>query len=257
VPDRRSHRGAHPEDAKLFGDAALPILRDAAEHLQWLLDRGYPLAATLKLVGDRHHLRQRQRVALGRCACTSDESARRGHQRLDADQIAGTSLSLDGYNVLTTVEAALGGGVILKGRDDCLRDMASMHGTYRRVAETTPALEVIGEVLSMLRVGPCRWYLDRPVSNSGRLAAMIRGLAADRGWSCEVELVHDPDALLARANEPIATADSGILDRCARWLNLARIVVDQHVPDAWVVDLSGRTPPLTGATPLERDRDET
>ena len=38
----------------------------------------------------------------------------------------------------------MGGGIVLLARDGCYRDMASMHGTYRKVAETVPALEAIG-----------------------------------------------------------------------------------------------------------------
>ena len=46
---------------------------------------------------------------------------------------------------MTTVEAALGGGVVLGCRDRTFRDIAGVHGTYRKVAETMPALELIGE----------------------------------------------------------------------------------------------------------------
>ena len=46
------------------------------------------------------------------------------------------------------------------------------------------------------------------------------------------------DAYRASA-ETVATSDSVILDRCDRWLNLAREVVAAHVPQAWIVDLSG------------------
>ena len=46
---------------------------------------------------------------------------------------------------MTTIEAALSGGVILAARDGAYRDMASMHGTYRKVAETLPALELLGD----------------------------------------------------------------------------------------------------------------
>jgi hypothetical protein len=37
----------------------------------------------------------------------------------------------------------------------------------------------------------------------------------------------------------VATADSGILDECGRWVNLARAAIDQRVPDANLVELSG------------------
>ena len=45
-------------------------------------------------------------------------------------------------------------------------------------------------------------------------------LAAERGWPWSVELVDDPDRLLAEAAEVVATADSGILDCAAAWFNL-------------------------------------
>ena len=84
--------------------------------------------------------------------------------------------------MLTTVEAALAGGVLLAARDGTYRDMASMHGSYRKVAETGPALELIGRTASELGVSECLWYLDRPVSNSGRLKTLMEELAAARGW---------------------------------------------------------------------------
>src|SRR5256885_8530001 len=46
----------------------------------WLLSRGYQPKSALKLVGDRHSLRERQRLAVGRAAC-SDESRERRHAR--------------------------------------------------------------------------------------------------------------------------------------------------------------------------------
>lgn len=52
-------------------------------------------------------------------------------------------LALDGFNVLLTIEAALSGGVVLLRRDGCLRDIASVHGTYRQVDGTVPAIERI------------------------------------------------------------------------------------------------------------------
>ena len=108
----------------------------------------------------------------------------------------GRAVWIDGFNVLTTVEAALGGAVVLIGRDGSLRDIAGVHGTYRRVEETTPAIALVGAALDRLGVGPCRWLLDRPVSNSGRLRAMLLDAAADAGRDWAVELPFDPDAEL-------------------------------------------------------------
>ena len=237
MPDRRSHRGPDPHDARAFGPDAHPALRAAVADLSWLLDRGYTPVAASKLVGDRWRLSERQRKATFRCACPDSRLAARLCHRIEPEELACEPLCLDGFNVLTTLEAALGGAVVLIGRDGCLRDIAGVHGTYRKVEETVPAARLAGEVLEELAVGVCTWLLDRPVSNSGRLRAVLLETAAAHGWDWRVELVANPDAVLAESPEVVASADSVILDRCSRWLNLARLTVEARVSEAFLVDL--------------------
>ena len=238
MPDRRKHRGPHPDDAELFAPALWPTLRRAADDLCWLLSRGYAQSSARKLVGDRYDLVARQRTAIGRCSCSDAEALRRRRHQVDPEEVHGRSLWIDGYNVLTTVEAALAGGVILPARDTTYRDMASMHGSYRRVEETQPALALLGQVAAALAVDECVWYLDSPVSNSGRLKGIMQEVAAAEGWPWRVELVRDPDTLLVKTDQIIATADSGILDRCTAWFNLARETVVRHVPQARMVGIA-------------------
>ena len=57
--------------------------------------------------------------------------------------LAGQELWIDGFNLLILIESALAGGIILIGRDGCCRDLAGLHGTYRDVAETRTAAELI------------------------------------------------------------------------------------------------------------------
>src|SRR5262245_28925196 len=109
MPDRRQHRGPHPEDAQRFAPEAWPALRSATADLCWLLDRGYAGNSSLKLVGDRYALTQRQRVAVGRCSCSQAAVQGRGARQVATAQLSGRTLAIDGYNVLTTVEAALAG----------------------------------------------------------------------------------------------------------------------------------------------------
>jgi hypothetical protein len=237
VPDTRTHRGPHPEDARLFSPEVLPALDDAVCDLCWLLSRGYASTGALKLVGDRYRLDARQRSAISRSACSDAALARRRANQVAPEQLRGQTLRLDGYNVLTTVEAALAGGVILAARDGTYRDLASMHGSFRKVVETLPSLELLGEVAAELGVGRCVWYLDRPVSNSGRLRSFMERLAAGRAWSWQVDLVPNPDSLLSVGPDVVASADSAILDRCQAWLNLAREAIDRRVPQAHVIRL--------------------
>ncbi len=241
------HRGPHPEDQDLFTAKHHEALRLATRDLSWLLTRDYAMPSALKLVGDRYGLRQRQRLAVRRCACSDPALASRSARRVELDAVVPGNgaearqgeLLIDGFNLLTTIEAALSGGVLLLGRDGTLRDMASMHGTYRKVEETRPALKLIGEALASHGSPRCWWYLDRPVSNSGRLKRQIEEMAASSGWPWRVEITLNPDDDLIAAREAIAvTADSAILDACAQWLNLAREAVEGWIAGAWVVDLS-------------------
>src|SRR5262245_3913503 len=103
MPDRRRHRGPHPEDEALFGKGALPRLRAAVTDLSWLLSRGYAEPSAQKLVGDRHRLDARQRQAVLRAACSDQALARRSARRVDPARLAGAELLIDGFNVLTTV----------------------------------------------------------------------------------------------------------------------------------------------------------
>ncbi len=237
MPDKRRHRGPNPEDAVSFAREHWPVLRQAVADMSWLLSRGYADKSTLKLVGDRYNLTERQRMAVMRSACSDAALERRRTHETKAGEVRGRPLLLDGYNVLTTIEAALAGGVIIEGRDGCYRDMASMHGSFRKVDETAPAVELVGRQLRALDAGRCIWYLDRPVSNSGRLKAIIAALADREGLDWSIELVNSPDAVLIESADIAATADSVILDRCVCWFNLARQVVDVHVPHARIVSL--------------------
>jgi hypothetical protein len=221
--------------------------------LSWLLTREYAWDSALKLVGDRFRLNARQRLAVQRSACSDQSLERRGGSRLPLPAIAGRHVSIDGFNLLMTIEAALAGGVLLRGRDQCLRDMASVHGSYRKVAETIPSLRAVGEFLSQWPPEQCTWWLDRPVSNSGRLSQLIMAVAQAEGWPWQTQLVTDPDHELRQTHDVVVTADSVILDAGNGWVNLASAIVERIVPQAWIVplDASENSPPAF-ASPSSR-----
>lgn len=238
MPDRRRHRGPDPEDERLFGPTVVPTLRQATHDLCWLLNRGYAIPSARELVGNRYGLARRQRIAIGRCACTTRAAGRRRRHECDASQLAGEELWLDGFNVLTAVESALAGGFILRGRDRCLRDMAGVHARHHEVEETRAAIQHIGDVMAAHRVRCCTWWLDRPVANSGRLKRALLAVADEQNWNWHVELVYNPDKVLAESKCIIATSDSVILDQCRRWFNLADLVITTRLPHVKMVDLS-------------------
>lgn len=192
----------------------------------------------MELVGNRHNLTSRQRMGVGRSVCSAEAATHRGQLELLPVKVRGGELWLDGYNVLTVLESALAGGVVLLGRDGCCRDIAGIHRRYRKVNETIPVLEMIGNTAADWGVTCCRWWLDKPVSNSGRLKALIHETAAAAGWNVTVELVFNPDRVLWESEHTIATSDGVVLDRCHRWVNLTRQIIGEHIPQARLLDLS-------------------
>ena len=237
MPDSRKHRGQHPSDARLFSRSQLPKLQQAVRDLSWLWSRGYAEKSSLKLVGDRYRLQSRQRLAVSRSSCSRQAASRRHLHALTEEAMNGNTLFIDGFNVLITVESALSGGFILEGVDSCYRDIASIHGSYRRVLETEQAIVLAGRSLEQLGVSQAVWYLDRPVSNSGRLKQIIMEVAAQNNWHWEAALYYNPDNQLANQPAPTASSDSVILDGVAQWFNLARYIVDCFVPGALILPM--------------------
>jgi hypothetical protein len=233
--DRLRHRGAHPKDQRLFAPSESSALRGAVADISWLLSRGYPAAASLKLVGDHFALKERQRLAVARAACSDERRESRERTRLPPESVNGQDLLIDGFNIIVTTEAALSGGVLLRCRDGCIRDMSSVHGSYRSVAETEEAIRLISETLLAAKPASALWLLDQPVSNSGRLAQRIREMAAEYDWPWKVEVVMNPDKVLRSSDQIVITSDSNILDGAQAWINLGEML--ERLPEAWIIDL--------------------
>lgn len=237
MPDKRKHRGPHPEDTVQFAAEQWPALREATSDLSWLRARGYSESAARKVVGDRYALRRRQREAVGRAACTDAERDDRAQRRAGVDDLRGRVVGLDGFNCVIAVEAALSGAPLMIGRDGVYRDLSSVHGSYRKVAETQRAVELIARLLDDAAARAAAWYLDRPVSNSGRLKQLIAEVFDATAVACTIELVDNPDrALMDRAGLVVASGDSLVLDGCGDWIDLPAAVL-RNRQDLWIVDL--------------------
>ena len=237
-PDIRKHRGAHPEDRKLFADDQIPALRAAVGDLSWLLTRDYTMKGALKLVGDKYALTERQRLAISRAACSDQSRELRTRRQITIDDARNSEWIVDGFNLIITIEAALSGGLLMSCRDGCIRDLSSVHGSYRSVDETGVALKLIGESLETLRAISVVWVLDRPISNSGRLAQRIREIARQNSWNWSTELTFNPDAQISASDRIVISSDSQVLDQVARWLNLNRFLVEKLLAGSWLIDLS-------------------
>ena len=173
-----------------------------------------------------------------RSACSDQQLFARKKTEVKIAEFHNSSIVIDGYNVLITVEAVISGGIIFKGRDGCFRDLAGIHGTYRKVTETIPALQLIGRFLKDNGLSDVLWLLDSPVSNSGRLKTLIGKLAEKNHWQWEIKLLPSPDAELKKTERVVASSDSVVLEGCKRWVNLAAEIIKSEITSTMVIDLS-------------------
>lgn len=228
------HRGKHSNDDQNFAPKWQPIFAGAATDLAYLLGRGYGGKSALALVGNRYQLNKRQQRALSRMTCADHLQASRQAKRLSPAELKGQTINVDGYNVLIGLEAALSGAYIFVGQDGCHRDIASVHGTYKRVEETEPALQLLHETFTTWKVKAVHWYFDAPVSNSGRLKTRLYELAALWKAPWTVELVYNPDRELVQKGGIGATVDGWIIDQLEAYIDVVGAVIQSSITDAQV-----------------------
>ena len=220
-------RGHSPNDQKEFAGKSVDILLKAGQDLQYLLNRGYHIKGASTFVGNHYLLSERQRLALVR-AISSEESIKMRRNKEIESISPGSVVNIDGFNTIITLEVALSDSLLLKCMDGTIRDLAALRGTYRLIDKTETAIILIGKVLEENKAGKAIFYLDAPVSNSGRLKQKIIELLSQFTFEVEVEVIHNVDAVLAKLDNVI-TSDAIILDKCAGWINLnARIIKKFH-----------------------------
>lgn len=228
----------HLNDQALFSGEPLLRLRDAVYEFCWLLNRGYARHSVMQLVGDHHQLVKRQRLAISRAACSNTSRELRKTMCLPIEQIKDRQLVIDGFNLIISVETAMAGGLLLRCCDGCIRDIAGIHGTYRLVHETRQAIELIGNVLQAFSPASVLWLFDKPVSNSGRLAEMVRDMATAHHWNWQAELIDNPDQVIRNGGKVAITSDSAILDGGVQWVNLGAYLTTNHFHESWLIDFS-------------------
>ena len=226
-------RGYVPKDTVEFGPKAADKLNAAAQELVYLMDRGYDTKSASTFVGNHHLLSERQRLALARITSPRAALAERERKRL---REAPEALVLDGFNTIITLEVALSGSLLLEGMDSTIRDLAGLRGSYRIVDKTVRAVELLLARLEALGVKEALFYLDRQGSNSGRLRGPLLDKAAERSVQIQVELHPSVDGVFSRL-ENVVTTDAIILDKCGSWYNLNRGIIEEAVPEAWVLRL--------------------
>ena len=204
--------------------------------LNRLLDRGYPIKNVVTFIGNHYLLSNRQRLALTRSTSSTTSLTKRKSKK--AVTCENQTIHIDGFNLIITLEVALSSGTLIKCMDGTIRDLAGLRGTYRLIDKTDTAISLIGKKLQGLRVAEVVFYLDAPVSNSGRLKERILQTLCEHGYKVSVEVVNSPDTLL-KSKAYVVTSDAIILDSCASWVNMGESIVFDDVSDVEFIELEG------------------
>ncbi len=231
-----SRRGIDRDDDRYFSDESVVRLQEAQVEIEWLLQRGYNINSSVNFVTSHYQFSARQKNALKRSTSSESQCAGRNSRLLSDSDLEGKSINIDGFNLIITLEVALSGGVLILGNDGVFRDIAGLRGTYSLIDKTDKALVLIGMMLQELKISRANFFLDAPVSNSGRLKSRILLHASDWNFETEVELVKNADIVLCEM-ERVATGDSIILDNCISWFNLSRKIIETYLKNTRIVKL--------------------
>ena len=204
-----------------------PPFPEAARDYRLLLDRGYPTAASLKLVGDRYALDKPARMILFRGILPGSLSAAIA-KRVIHTVPAGSRASVDGYNVLFTLLNYRAGHPLFLATDSLVRDAGGAHGRIRDEAVFRDCAERMVFRLGELGVSEAVIYLDSPVSGSGRLAEALRDLLAEARVPGRVELAASADPPVRDFEGGVAATSDSAIARSARSpvFDLARDILE-------------------------------
>lgn len=227
-------RGYSPNDQKEFSSKSMEKLLKAGRDLQYLLDQGYNIKGASTFVGNHYLLSERQRLALAR-AVSSNENIKMRENKEVKSISQGSVVNIDGFNTIITLEVALSGSLLLKSMDGTIRDLAALRGTYRLIDKTDTAIMLIGSALEKNKIDKAVFYLDAPVSNSGRLKQRITELLNPSAFEVHVEVINNVDVILEKLDNVI-TSDAIILDKCVSWINLNANIIGEINRDYPYID---------------------
>ena len=232
-------RGFSPTHEQEFSDLAVCKLTLAANDLEYLLDREYSMMAACELVGNRYQLTHQQRHAIKRVTDSKSAYINRKNKEMSFKSLSGHHLYIDGFNTIISLETAISKSPVFLARDGTIRDLAGMRGTYRIIDKTEIAIKCIKNHLKLSGIKKLTFILDQQVSNSGRLAKLIRDEITEDLLDeiiVDVIVARKVDQILQ--NQPlVSTSDSVILDKCKNWYNLTVGIIKSQVPDAWVIKI--------------------
>ncbi len=202
-------------------DLRLELLREVAQDLRYLLDRGYHKEPAIKFLGDRWTLRASEREVLKRAVFPPQEAERRRLKLVPPSEVSRKILFVDGHNVIITVESGLVGQPVFLADDGLVRDVRRLSRRFRFSETVLKVLETVFRILEEIQPEEVVFFLDRPLPKSGELAALVRRLFEEKEIRGRTELQSAADKALKGGVPLLASADAPLVDQADRVFDLA------------------------------------
>jgi len=203
--------------------------RNTLYDYRFLINKGYPERGSIQLVGDRYRLTKIQRNCLYRGVSSNSLAQSRSKKLVRKSSISKSTLSIDWYNVVITIESYLKGIPVFIGDDNIVRDAAGNYGSYRQGKKTQKARTLILNTLPHLNAAFINIYLDEPVSRSGETADMLRNKLTEMEiTNAAISVVKSADYMLKRQKGIIVTSDTVIIDSVSAVFDLSRYILENE-----------------------------
>ncbi|MFX0132842.1 MAG: DUF434 domain-containing protein [Candidatus Hodarchaeota archaeon] len=204
------------------------ILKNGAKDLQYLLNRGFNKKSALKLVGDRYILNKNERNILFRAIFSENEVIERKKKVLSQNELKNRILSIDGYNILITLETMLKNHILIMATDGFFRDASKISKRYKKSEKTDLAIKLMFEKLVEITPKFIYIFFDKPFSKSGEFTALINKKLSEFGLEGIAKAVNSPDHEILKKGETIISADSLLLDKGNTIFDLAGSIIKEQ-----------------------------
>lgn len=196
-------------------------LTKAIQDVRYLLSRGYNRVVTIRFVADSRRVTLSERYVLIRGVYDETEAEKRRKKLVKTRSIADQIVSVDGYNLLITVESMLAGKLLIQCDDSTTRDISAVFGKHKITKRTFQALQMILQIFKENNPKEVRFYYDKQVSKSGQLASVTRRMLEEVGLKGTAATAQKSDMATLKSGGIIVSSDSVVVQKAENVLDLA------------------------------------
>lgn len=190
----------------------------AAVDIRYLLDRGYTQKSAVGFVCAHYRLDVKASFLLSRTVLAHEVAERRRNKFLPCSKIEGSSIVIDGYNIIIGMESILEKKAYLCD-DGVIRDIKGAFRSFRVSSNTEEAVGLVLEFLQEMKPDNVVFLLDVQISKSGMIAKMLREKLGEAGLKGDARTSKHVDYDLKRCGGIVASSDGVIIDEAEMVVN--------------------------------------